>query len=170
MLASCGKYYHDPQLFLNARAKSGKWAVMCKCVVEVSIRLFLRFFCFYILALFPQCGIFFLICIQWIWVFFQRVRLQHYRNNISQYIPRSYSTDTCVSILYEWVSEWVGYCWKSNENFVLLYRNLLFNIIGNYCSNFLNMSDLSKLKYILNPNPDLSSDICTFIKQSLELR
>jgi hypothetical protein len=32
------------------------------------------------------------------------------------------------------------------------------------------MSDLNKLKYILNPNPDLSSDICTFIKQSLELR
>ena len=46
-------------------------------------------------------------------------------------------------------------------------RNLLFNIIGNYCSNFVNMSDLSKLKYLLNPNPDLSSDICTFIKQSL---
>jgi hypothetical protein len=38
------------------------------------------------------------------------------------------------------------------------YRNLLFNIIGNYCSNFVNMSDLNKLKYILNPNPDLSSD------------
>ena len=49
-------------------------------------------------------------------------------------------------------------------------RNLLFNIIGNYYSNFINMSDLNKLKYILNPNPDLSSDICTFIKQSLELR
>jgi hypothetical protein len=51
-------------------------------------------------------------------------------------------------------------------------RNLLFNIIGNYCSNFVNtcMSDLNKLEYILNPNPDLSSDICTFIKQSLELR
>ena len=32
------------------------------------------------------------------------------------------------------------------------------------------MSDLNKLKYILNPNPDLSPDICTFIKQSLELR
>ena len=31
-------------------------------------------------------------------------------------------------------------------------RNLLFNIIGNYCSNFVNMSDLNKLKYILNPN------------------
>jgi translation elongation factor EF-Ts len=45
-------------------------------------------------------------------------------------------------------------------------RNLLFNIIGNYCSNFVNMYDLNKLKYILNPNPDLSSDICTFIKQS----
>jgi hypothetical protein len=26
-------------------------------------------------------------------------------------------------------------------------RNLLFNIIGNYCSNFVNMSDLNKLKY-----------------------
>ena len=49
-------------------------------------------------------------------------------------------------------------------------RNLLFNIIGNYYSNFINMSDLNKLKYILNPNPDLSSDMCTFIKQSLELR
>ena len=49
-------------------------------------------------------------------------------------------------------------------------RNLLFNIVGNYCSNFVNMSDLNKLKYILNRNPDLSSDICTFIKQSLELR
>jgi hypothetical protein len=32
------------------------------------------------------------------------------------------------------------------------------------------MSDLNKLKYILNRNPDLSSDIYTFIKQSLELR
>ena len=50
-------------------------------------------------------------------------------------------------------------------------RNLLFiNIIRNYCSNFVNMSDLNKLKYIFNPNLDLSSDICTFIKQSLELR
>ena len=45
-----------------------------------------------------------------------------------------------------------------------------FNIIGNYCSNFVNMSDLNKLKHILNPNPDLSSDIYIFIKQSLELR
>ena len=45
-------------------------------------------------------------------------------------------------------------------------RNLLFNIIENYCSNFVNISDLNKLKY----NPGLSSDICTFIKQSLELR
>ena len=35
-----------------------------------------------------------------------------------------------------------------------------------YCSNCVNMSDLNK-KYILNSNPDLSSDICTFIKQSL---
>ena len=49
-------------------------------------------------------------------------------------------------------------------------RNVLFNFIGNYCSNFVNMSDLNKLKYIINQNPDLSSDICTFIKQSLELR
>ena len=49
-------------------------------------------------------------------------------------------------------------------------NNLLFNIIGNYCSNFVNMSDLKKLKYILNPNPDFSSDICTVIKESLELR
>ena len=49
-------------------------------------------------------------------------------------------------------------------------RNLVFKIIGNYCFNFVNMSDLNKLKYILNPNPDLSSDMCTFIKQSLELR
>ena len=49
-------------------------------------------------------------------------------------------------------------------------RHLLFNIIGNHCSNFVNMSDLNKLKYILNPNPILSSDICTFIKQLLELR
>ena len=49
-------------------------------------------------------------------------------------------------------------------------RNLLFDIIGNSCSNFVNMSDLNKLKYILNPNPDLPPDICTFIKQSLELR
>jgi len=30
------------------------------------------------------------------------------------------------------------------------------------------MSDLNKFKYILHP--DLSSDICTFIKQSSELR
>ena len=44
-------------------------------------------------------------------------------------------------------------------------RNLLFNIIVNNCSSFVNMSDLNKLKYILNPNPDLSPDICTFIKQ-----
>jgi hypothetical protein len=41
-------------------------------------------------------------------------------------------------------------------------RNLLFNIIGNSCSNFDNMSDFNKLKYILNPNPDLSSVIFIF--------
>ena len=48
-------------------------------------------------------------------------------------------------------------------------RNLLINAIENKCP-FTNMSPMNKLDYILNPTSDLLLVVCTFIKQSLDLR
>lgn len=49
-------------------------------------------------------------------------------------------------------------------------RNLLINTIENKCPSFTNMSPMNRLDYILNPTSDLLSVVCTFIKQSLDLR
>lgn len=49
-------------------------------------------------------------------------------------------------------------------------RNLLFNAIETNCVSFRSMSPFNQLHHILNPPPDLLSAVCTFIKQSLELR
>jgi hypothetical protein len=49
-------------------------------------------------------------------------------------------------------------------------RNLLINTIENKCPSFTNMSPMNKLDYILNPTSDLLLVVCTFIKQSLDLR
>ena len=49
-------------------------------------------------------------------------------------------------------------------------RTDLFVIIKNKFPSFQNMSPLSKITFLLNPNLDLLPAICTFLKQSIELR
>jgi hypothetical protein len=46
---------------------------------------------------------------------------------------------------------------ESNNIFCFCFIIFLFILLKLYYSNFVNMSDLNKLKYILNPNPDVSS-------------
>lgn len=55
---------------------------------------------------------------------------------------------------------------KSNEQT----RNDLFLVIKNDFPLFENMSPLTKMRYLLNPNSNLLSAVCSFLKQSLELR
>ena len=49
-------------------------------------------------------------------------------------------------------------------------RNLLIDTFENKCPSFTNMSPMNRLDYIHNPTSDLLSVVCTFIKQSLDLR
>ena len=49
-------------------------------------------------------------------------------------------------------------------------RSDLFSVINDNHPLFQNMSSLEKIQFLLNPNLDLLPAICTFIKQSLELR
>jgi hypothetical protein len=79
-------------------------------------------------------------------------------------IPRQQRLCTTLNILED------EYHFLLNYHLNQQPRNLLISTIDNKRPSFTNMSPMNRLDYIFNPTSDLLSVVCTFIKQSLDLR